>query len=808
MKTNNANEQKLNITVGTSRYAKQWDYTPMTFAEFAARCSEPVRTSETMEQFAAMKKWERLEAKDVGGFVAAYMMNGQRRGRNVLEPSMAVLDLDHATDDAPERIRAALKGVQFLIYSTHSSTPEKPRLRLCVALPPRCSVVQATQAAKAVGAAIGEEMVDTSTYDTGRLFFWPSIPKDAPYIFHVQQGEPLPLERYRIAPTATVREITADWERGQRLADPTTKGGAVGAFCRAYTISEAIEKFLPDVYTRSGKDRYTYNGGTTSGGAVVYEDKWLYSHHESDPAHGHSCNAFDLVCKHRFGDTEKSFQQMVELCEQDPAYRAQRIHDAFGEIEVEDSEEEEKEPQTKKEAAALRRLRSSSKLGLEYDKGEQVKATVNNLVKILRGDEEFAGKVYLDSFAAKCVVTEPLPWSLPGEAIPRGWRDCDNDCLLTWCEEKYGVYNKDRMNVAFSTALAATARHPVREYLERCRAGWDGVKRLDTLIIDYLGADDNELNRALTRLQFVAAAARVYRPGVKFDEALVLQGPEGCGKSTLIDVMGGEWYSASLFTVEGKEAIEALAGVWLIELAELAALGKSEVTSIKNFLSKRSDRMRPAYGRTVEEHARQCVFFGTTNEETFLRGNTGNRRFNIIRVRPELKKIAGFVGETLPPMRDQYWSEAATIWTKEQPKLVLPPALLAEARNRQEEANELNDNPLAPLLEVFLDIPLPSGWEFIGHADRRQYFNGFRAGSDNALCRQRERVCTAEFLREYMGLSPTDRGYQAQARAVSALLNRLPDWQLCERRRKHPLYGTVWEWERTGTTEDLSDDDM
>ncbi|HBE54503.1 MAG TPA: hypothetical protein DDW22_00025, partial [Prevotellaceae bacterium] len=139
------------------------------------------------------------------------------------------------------------------------------------------------------------------------------------------------------------------------------------------------------------------------------------------------------------------------------------------------------------------------------------------------------------------------------------------------------------------------------------------TRRLDTLLVDFLGAEDRTLTRMQTRKQFTAAVARIYKPGTKYDYALVLTGPEGIGKSTLLSRMGGEWFSDSVATIEGKEGMENLRKAWLIELGELAGIKRSEVEAIKQFLSRSEDRYRPAYGKRLETFRRQCVFFGTTN---------------------------------------------------------------------------------------------------------------------------------------------------------------------------------------------------
>jgi predicted P-loop ATPase len=154
------------------------------------------------------------------------------------------------------------------------------------------------------------------------------------------------------------------------------------------------------------------------------------------------------------------------------------------------------------------------------------------------------------------------------------------------------------------------------------------VQRLDSWALTYLGADDTPLNRAFGALWAISAIARIMQPGAKADHMLILEGPQGARKSTALKVLAGaDWFTDELAEIGSKDAAQQMRGVWIIEIAELDAIGRAEVSRIKAFLSRTVDRYRPPYGRYVIDVPRQCVFAGSVNPDTYLRDETGNRRF-------------------------------------------------------------------------------------------------------------------------------------------------------------------------------------
>ena len=785
-------ERKYAIATGLSRKTKTWKNRLVTWGELVEKLSETRRTAETQDEYKRLPKAEQDDIKDVGGFVAGHLKNGQRGTGKVECRSMITLDADFAEPDFCDAVEMFAE-YSYIIYSTHKHTPDKPRLRLIVPLSRTVSAEEYEAAARKLADSIGIEQFDDTTYQPHRLMYYPSTSADGEYVFRHAERQPLDVDKL-LAEYADWRDVR-EWAFSSRTAgarekavgkqeDPTAKKGVVGAFCRCYDVPAAIAEFLPDVYTPCAvADRYTYAAGSTAAGLVLYEGgKFAYSNHATDPAGGTLCNAFDLVRIHLFGDKDRdakegtptaklpSFLAMADFARADKAVKLRLF--------------EEKTGEAASDFACL--TVGQTVLGVEVEsekcdskhwaldlqtgtKGEYL-ATIDNIILIMRNDSELRGKLGFNSFTGRYTVAAALPWN--ESTSERTWSDEDDAGLRHFLEKKYGIKSKGNIDDARVLAARDNIYHPVIEYLDGLT--WDGVKRAETLLIDYMGAEDTPYTRAVTRKTLAAAVRRVRQPGVKYDNVLIMVGKQGCGKSYLVSRLGGKWFSDTLTSIQGKEAYEELQGFWIVEIAELSALRKSEVEAVKHFIAKQSDSYRAAYDRHVRTRARQCIFFGTTNNAEFLRDATGNRRFLPVDVDPAKARLSVF-DDLTDEVRDQIWAEACTIESAGE-KLYLDTKELRRAAEAEQDRH-FEQSPLTGEVEQYLETPLPENWAELDICDRRAYFRaGEDFGTKPAGTVRREKVCVMEVWCEMLGGEKKDLT-TPRSKEISDIILKTGKWE-------------------------------
>ena len=633
-----------------------------------------IRTKETFLEYEAGDRDFKLKCKDKGAFIAGKSINNSREAKNITSRNMITLDMDYC----PPNILDILKDKQdntkelnfpFLVYSTHSHTPEKPRLRLIVPLAEEIGVEKYEPIGRAIANIIGIEYFDATTFQINRIMYFPSVSIDGDYIcqefgldeWNILEPDDM-LDRYldylNIAEFQKPHYISGlsidKIKKGQITSSKKTKYRIVNAFNIEYTITEAIDNFLSDVYVK-GKhaDRYTYVDGESKDGLVILNDEYAYSHHATDPAQGRLLNAFDIVRIHKFGkqDTDITEQYEYEKYDKSSSFSAMVdfIRDDVKQVmkhmpEIQKIDKNQKEYETgavEVEKNSVEEEDWTHTLEYTGSKNNRKPASVARNVNIIfEKDEKFKDLFYYDSLRdAICFYRTP-DWN-PEKSKGDMLEDEDDSQIRFYLESVYQIRSKEMIFDAVVHTASKRRIHPIKTFLAQLPE-WDGVKRIEEIICNLYDIQPNAFYREASKAWWVGIVQRIMRPGSKFDMMVVISGQQGIGKSqfgksiatlhwgkdmTTIDTQPN-YFGDDELPFDKKDAYEQLGGIMIYELPEFEKYyKKSDASTIKSFVSKTTDKFRRSYGRRVTEYRRQCVFIATTNDNQPLRDRTGNRRF-------------------------------------------------------------------------------------------------------------------------------------------------------------------------------------
>ncbi|WHZ04961.1 virulence-associated E family protein [Neobacillus sp. YX16] len=392
-------------------------------------------------------------------------------------------------------------------------------------------------------------------------------------------------------------------------------------------------------------------------------------------------------------------------------------------------------------------------------------STPFNVLSILQHDQLLKGKFAYNLLTQMSEIVGQVPWERLTE--DKGMTDYDDSCLRNYISIQYGIKGKDIIYDAFNQVILNKKYHPVRDYLNNLK--WDGIPRLDKLLIDYFGADDTELIRSQTRLTGVGAVMRIFQPGCKWDYVLTLKGDQGLGKSSFFQKLAvkSEWFSDSIDDMRGKEAKAQIQGNWIIELGEMAAVSKGDQKRTKQFISSTHDEFRPAYGRRTIRCPRQCIFVATTNDELPLKDDTGGRRWWIIDVKSK------WFEKDFPLEVEQIWAEAVQVYKEMISKGIpfkLPNHLENEARKIQTQYTDMG--LYAGIIEDVLQR---------GYYEEKDYQSGMVKKVPI------NETCARHVWEKVVGRHKHDFN-SAHARDINAGLKSLADWE-CKGRLTFGEYG-------------------
>lgn len=790
------------IAVGRSRRDTEWHNTAVTWGKLKELLRHR-RTACTLREYGQLSKEEQGRIKDVGGFVGGELKaDGRRTADNIKCRTLLTLDVDHATK-LPTKIapRYAL-----IVYSTHSHTPEAPRYRVVAPLSRPCDDIEYQAVAHYMAAGLGVDIVDMTSCEPSRLMYWAAAPRDAETYYYQQDGKPVDVDA--VLATYTDYSNTVEWagapqvgrprttprDTSARMEDPRTKDNIVGSWCRTYDCIDVLEQMIPNLYKPAGFNRYTHVGSSSWGGLCIYDNgTFCYSYHESDPIGGQLLNAWDLYRLTHYAHLDAQAAATTRI-DRLPSYTAMAEYA----LTI---------PEVKQDYLANSKARNTADPGevgfsfaettpqeedneddpddwlseLATDAKGNIANTLTNYALILKHDPNaIKGRVVYDEFKGEKRVVGNLPWERTDGS---SWTDADTACLALYIDRTYKLRSKDYLTMMLDAVTQGNdfRRNVVQEFIEREQ--WDGTPRVDTLFIKYLGAEDTDYSRMITRKSLVACVARAYKPGIKYDQITVLVGSQGIGKSSILRKLagGGDLFMDS-FTMDARsnKMQESVRGAWIIEIPELEGFYKQDMNVIKSFVSKQSDIYRPVYGREQIKVPRTCVFFATTNEGDFLRDSSGNRRFWILQCGEPLAPLS----ELTPSEVAQVWAEAKVIWDSGKERLYLSKEEGEELAKRQRGYDM--DNDLLGELQAFLDTPLPADWDTFQKMERREYFDAVRAGKPyyrraeyGDLQRiegvvQRTEISAVEVLNEFFG-EDNGRG-NVQTRKANSLLRKLNGW--------------------------------
>lgn len=803
------------VSKGPSRISKKWTNTEMTWGKLAEQTAQTKRTPETMAEYMAMSRDQQAKIKDVGGVVCGLLKHdktsadelaGRKTKENILSRSILTFDLDECPAGfSPEPlIREKLPGVAAIGYTTHKHTPQAPRWRVFIPLSEWVSPFYYEAIARYVGSVLGMQLMDKTTFQYNRLMYWPSTAKDGEFLHFALEGLPIsPMELVKahpelkrestwprhpdeeqLKPQSIMTEKEGVYNNVEKPQASIQKPGVIGAFCQCYTISQAIATFLSDVYKPEGHNRYTYIPGSTSKGLVIFDaDQHAFSNHATDPANnGHLVNAFDLVRIHKFGaldvglgkgykgNNTPSFNAMCDF-----ALADEKVNKVLHQKALRGAKDDFQNVTDDND--------DGWKDGLEMARSGKYKNTKVNQHLIMLNDRVFRTIRYND-FSRSFEVGNTLALN-----CDTGVNDTALENISLRYEKEYGIkVSQDTVMNVLKGRRKDISYNPLHSFIRKVE--WDGVKRIDTIFIHYLGAEDTPLNRAMTRKWMIAAVTRAFCPGAKFDEMLILEGPQGIGKSLILrtlangQTMGGDFFNESLaFDQKDAELIENMNRAWIAEFAELSGLKSvKDSERVKAFISKQEDTKRMAYAHTPETFKRHTVFAGTTNESTFL-ADTSARKFWILHVNGNARPVREWIQEVVDNVH-LFWAEAYQAYMEHE-SLELPDQLKDAAREMQRSYNTANDDPAAGIIKAYLDFRLPMDWRKKSRDARANFIRTYnQAEEEMSGCLIRNKISVAEIKHEVEDV----KGYGAiYIRRIMETLQ----WERFEGEKKQidPIYG-------------------
>lgn len=762
----------LHIATAPKRNSATWDRTKITWGEIIAWMDTPAHV------------------KEAGNYLLGQLTEKRRRKSTIHSRCAITLDADSPSSDFVDRVLTTLDGVALIIHTTYSSMAIDPRYRVIIPLGADISPQEYYMVAEYLMDAIGVSSFDPGSSQAERYMFKPAHPESEPFWFQVQQGAALDYKTILAEWDGSLDELPSpNVAKGKR--DPLAVPGVVGLFNQVYQdFDQLVEEFeLP--YEKVAADRYRLVGasGAAGMGPVQGYENLFYSHHSHDPAYGQACSAFDVVRLHKFGHLDKaaldstpinrlpSTKAMMDSAIQIPAVRSKTAagnpEDDFGVVASSDGD---KDASGQPSDNWRDKLRLNSKTGAAED-------TIGNWDLIVRHDPVFKN-IYYNAMALQHELADDTPWREVFDHT-RGFGDRDQSELMGHVERRYGFRPADtRINQALDIVSHIREKNPVLDYLSALK--WDGEERLEYALPGVL---DSAYTRLVARKTFVAAVARMFEPGCKWDHMTIFYGKEGLGKSRWIEKISRGWYTP-LKNLDSTDTIEAMQKSWITVSDEGHSMKKADFDQLKEFITQTNDTFRLKYAKRTLTTPRHNVIWGTTNDHQFLRRQEGNRRFLVVKAELEYDFDA-MTDEYI----DQVWAEAVHYYRAGE-DLFLDDRLAELAANAREEFTQ--EDAITGLIQNYLDTPVPTAWDSMSLDQRAEWRMDRASGFNTDHVEGRiDRVCSLQVWVEVLEKRIGDHR-RIDLLEISNALRDLPGWVQLPGREYLPGYGKQVVFQRVG----------
>lgn len=701
--------------------------------------------------------------KECGNYLLGRLKGTTRTKASIAGRSAITLDADYATPDLPD-IFEMITPYAAVIHTTYRSAPDAPRYRFIIPADREMAPGEYGVIAELLMTQLGSSHWDAGGAQAERYMFRPSAEHREWYHSWVVDGAPLPVDKLLAEAAALPVPIVPPVSR-QEKRDPFGLPGTVGAFNRVYEDFQHLIDVYDLPYEPDGGDqRWRLVGATSAAGMGVVRPGLVYSHHANDPTANQVCSAFDLVRLHRFRDLDASITTSLPL-------NRRPSHDAMLNLALADKEVmrellpdftplSEGDPDPDWQA----KLRMSAKTGGVLD------VVVN--WDLLSEHDPVLSALWYNALSMSVETRADFPWR---SDKARSLSNADRSAFGLYLERTYGLCAAPtRINAVIDAAALRRAFNPVVGYLDTLK--WDGVPRVETCLP---GVTPTVYTRMVARKSIVAAVARMYDPGCKWDHTLILFGSEGIGKSFWIDRMA-RGYSASLGPIGYKDTLITMQRSWIMTSDEGHSLKKADADQQKEFLTRTEDVFRMPYDREAIVHKRHCVIWGTTNDDVFLRRQEGNRRFLIVRCerRVDFAALTDFYV-------DQVWAEAVTLYRAGE-LLYLEDVQSTTAAEEREEFIE--EDALTGVLQEFLDRLVPTEWENSSPEVRQLWLAGRDEGMVPEGTERIMETCSLQLWVEALGKKMGDHR-RVDLLEINTALKRLRGWKAVPGRHRVNHYG-------------------